>query len=314
LLEVAWCADPDQWRNRLRAALEGRDRRALQDLAEEAERALAAQAGGADLPPPTLMLLGEAVFATGENGRAVQWSRQARRWHPGDFWLNHNLGMALMGRKPAELGEAVRYLTAAVALHPDSAGAHLHLGVALRDKGLLDEAIAEYRQALRIRKDLPLAHLNLGIALQRQGQFAQALAALRRGHELGSRQPGWRYPSAQLVRHAEQFGRFFYVRGKHVFFGNHEQAVRNAATARRSGAELPAARRRVLDRADILGQLNRKRLTPSGKWSSRRCGKRGRRTPTKGRRRSSASSSPRCPSSAPPGWPSASTRGWASAG
>jgi hypothetical protein len=69
-------------------------------------------------------------------------------------------------------------------------------------------------------------------------------------------------PDMMTTGKGKQFGRFFYVRGKHVFFGNHEQAVRNAATARRSGAELPAARRRVLDRADILGQLNRKAFDP----------------------------------------------------
>jgi hypothetical protein len=36
--------------------------------------------------------------------------------------------------------------------------------------------------------------------LARQGQYADALAALRRGHELGSKQPGWRHPSEQWVK------------------------------------------------------------------------------------------------------------------
>jgi serine/threonine-protein kinase len=40
--------------------------------------------------------------------------------------------------------------------------------------------------------------------LARQGKFAEALAAVRRGHELGSKRPGWRYPSAQWVRQAER--------------------------------------------------------------------------------------------------------------
>jgi hypothetical protein len=43
----------------------------------------------------------------------------------------------------------------------------------------------------------------LGGMLKRQGQFADALAALKRGHELGSRTPGWPYPSAEWVRDAE---------------------------------------------------------------------------------------------------------------
>jgi serine/threonine-protein kinase len=44
----------------------------------------------------------------------------------------------------------------------------------------------------------------LGQALQQQGRFSEAVASLRRGHELGSKQPGWPFPSAQLLRDAER--------------------------------------------------------------------------------------------------------------
>ena len=44
----------------------------------------------------------------------------------------------------------------------------------------------------------------LGLALRGQGDYAGALAMLRRGHELGSRQPGWRYSSAQWVAETER--------------------------------------------------------------------------------------------------------------
>jgi hypothetical protein len=40
--------------------------------------------------------------------------------------------------------------------------------------------------------------------LRSKGQFAQALSCLRRGHELGSKSPHWRYPSAQWVRDCER--------------------------------------------------------------------------------------------------------------
>jgi serine/threonine-protein kinase len=43
----------------------------------------------------------------------------------------------------------------------------------------------------------------LGRALARQGRFAESLAALKRGHDLGAKQPGWHDPSAQWVRQAE---------------------------------------------------------------------------------------------------------------
>jgi serine/threonine-protein kinase len=37
-----------------------------------------------------------------------------------------------------------------------------------------------------------------------QGRFAESLAAYQRGHELGSKQTGWNYPSAAWVRQAER--------------------------------------------------------------------------------------------------------------
>jgi eukaryotic-like serine/threonine-protein kinase len=39
----------------------------------------------------------------------------------------------------------------------------------------------------------------LGNVLKSRGLFAEALGYLQKGHELGSRQPGWRYPSARWV-------------------------------------------------------------------------------------------------------------------
>jgi hypothetical protein len=37
-----------------------------------------------------------------------------------------------------------------------------------------------------------------------QGKFRQALEELRRGHELGSKLPGWKLPSAEWVRQCEK--------------------------------------------------------------------------------------------------------------
>ena len=73
----------------------------------------------------------------------------------------------------------------------------------LKNKGQLEEAIVCYGQAIALDPKYAEAHCNLGHALRRQGRFAEALAALQRGHELGSEQPGWRYPSANWVRQVE---------------------------------------------------------------------------------------------------------------
>jgi serine/threonine-protein kinase len=102
------------------------------------------------------------------------------------------------------LDEAVAELRQAIALGPKDGQAHYDLGNALRDKGQLDEALAEYREAIQLKPDFAEAHCNLGGVLKRQGRFDESLASYRRGHELGSKQPAWRYPSAQWVHGAEQ--------------------------------------------------------------------------------------------------------------
>ena len=71
-------------------------------------------------------------------------------------------------------------------------------------KSDLPGASAAYQRVIALQPDHPEAHCNLGDALRQQGEFAKALQELRRGHELGSRDPGWRYPSAPWVRQCER--------------------------------------------------------------------------------------------------------------
>jgi tetratricopeptide (TPR) repeat protein len=82
--------------------------------------------------------------------------------------------------------------------------AHYNLGQALRYKGQMDAAIASYQKALALDPQYAECHCTLGEALSRQGRFAESLEAYKRGHELGTKQPGWRYPSAEWVRNAER--------------------------------------------------------------------------------------------------------------
>jgi serine/threonine-protein kinase len=44
----------------------------------------------------------------------------------------------------------------------------------------------------------------LGDSLRKEGRFEESLAAYRRGHELGSKQPGWPDPTGRWVREAER--------------------------------------------------------------------------------------------------------------
>jgi tetratricopeptide (TPR) repeat protein len=117
-----------------------------------------------------------------------------------------NLGVALSDK--GRLDEGIAEYKQAIRIKKDYAEAHYNLGIALCDKGRLEEAIAAYREAIRLKNDYAEAYCNLGNVLQRRGQFRQAVEPYRRGHELGSRNPPWPYPSAQWLREAERLAQF----------------------------------------------------------------------------------------------------------
>ena len=145
---------------------------------------------------------GTALRGKGQLDEAIAEWREAIRLKKDDAAAHNNLGNAL--HEKGQLDEAIAEHREAIRLKRDFAEAHNNLGTALFQKGQLDEAIAEWRDAVQIKKDFAEAHNNLGIALQGKGQFAEALISLRRGHELGSKNPRWPYPSAQWVRNCER--------------------------------------------------------------------------------------------------------------
>ena len=105
----------------VREAWERGDRKALSDLASSAPF---------DRLHPCDVLLLEANLDTDQ---AVAVLREAQRRRPGDFWLNHALGMRLHGMRPPRFDEAIGYLRTASALRPESPGAILNVGHVLQD-------------------------------------------------------------------------------------------------------------------------------------------------------------------------------------
>jgi tetratricopeptide (TPR) repeat protein len=112
-----------------------------------------------------------------------------------------NLATAL--RLKGEVEEAIACFHKAIALDPKNARAHFSLGLVLERQGKVEEAIACFHKAIALDPKNAQAHCNLGHALRSKGRFAESLVSLRRGHELGMKQPGWRYSSAEWVRQAE---------------------------------------------------------------------------------------------------------------
>jgi serine/threonine-protein kinase len=146
--------------------------------------------------------LGRALQEHGNRAAATNTNPEAVRLNPDDGIAEYNLGATLLAE--GKLAAAVDAYRQAVRLKPNYAAAHYNLGIALLKQGKVAEAVDAYHQAIRCKPDLAEAHCNLGQALQRQGDYVQALASLRRGHELGSKRPDWRYPSAAWVGECER--------------------------------------------------------------------------------------------------------------
>jgi tetratricopeptide (TPR) repeat protein len=93
-----------------------------------------------------------------------------------------NLGVALVEKGKVE--EAVGEYRKAIQLKPDFFQAHYNLGNALWHQGKAEEAIAEYRRAVSLDPDFAQAYFNLGLALGERGKVEEAIVAYRRAVQL----------------------------------------------------------------------------------------------------------------------------------
>ncbi len=181
------------WLRALAAAeLDGGGMRELRAAAQEPDPArrraalkeLAAAADVRRVPLGGLVRLARRLHAARATPSAVQLLRRAWREHPADFWVNEELGSLLGQMEPPRWEEAVRHLTAGVALRPGSPGAHHNLALALQEGGQWDDAIACDQKAIALDRDYALAHSSLGAALGQKGQWDRAIASCKKALEL----------------------------------------------------------------------------------------------------------------------------------
>lgn len=181
LRAVLGAAEPAEgWTHHFRAACEEKDETRRRTALEK----LAAADDVGTLPVRALTRLAGQLEKVQAYATAARLLRQAQQQYPADFWVNQDLGTALMKVTPPELNEAVRFLTAALALRSGSPGAHLMLGFALHRKGQFDEAIACFRKAIELDPKFAMAHNNLGAGQASKGQLEEAIASYRKAVEL----------------------------------------------------------------------------------------------------------------------------------
>jgi tetratricopeptide (TPR) repeat protein len=181
LLAVARAADPDEWRHPMRTALEQRDDKALKKLLASAQVS--------DLPVQTLSLV---VFIPARDPQVVlSLLRRAQQAHPDHFLINFQLAWTLQNARPGEqqLGDAIRFYTAALALRPRNAHTWFWLAQALKECGRVDEQIACDRQAIALDPDYLTPYFNLSSGLEAQGRHDEATAVLRKAAARSSDDP-----------------------------------------------------------------------------------------------------------------------------
>jgi tetratricopeptide (TPR) repeat protein/serine/threonine protein kinase len=175
LRAVLVAADPDDWRNQMRAAFLKIDTQAVVRLSERPEVL--------QQPPATLSHWGWELILTGHPS-SLRLLRRAQERYPGDFLINAALARALGEANPPQLKDAVAFARVALALRPDNGVAHNNLGVALERSGDVEGAIARYRRATELAPKFATAYSNLGFLLRAKKDLKGAASAYRKALEV----------------------------------------------------------------------------------------------------------------------------------
>jgi tetratricopeptide (TPR) repeat protein len=98
-------------------------------------------------------------------------------------WMAYNnLGIALAQR--GQVDEASEHFRRSLEIKPDHAEAHNNLSVALQQQGKLADAIAHAQTALRFNPNYAECHFHLGNTLNQKGQVEKAIGHFRRALEI----------------------------------------------------------------------------------------------------------------------------------
>jgi eukaryotic-like serine/threonine-protein kinase len=166
------------------AAIPGRLRHAL-DTADKSELLrIASESRVTPLSPAAIVSLGTGLRAHGAVEQEVPLLRAAQQIHPGDFWINLELGTALMLSRPGEPRDALPFFTAALALSNGNPGVYVYVANAQVKAGELDHAETSYRHAIALKPNLVVARINLGYVLNELGRFKEGEQALVEALEL----------------------------------------------------------------------------------------------------------------------------------
>ncbi len=144
---------------------------------------------------PAHARLGLTLQREGQLGDALPWLMHAVELDPNNAGFQRFMGeLYLEWGEPAE---AIPFLERALGLAPEAGpGLHLSLGSALLQEGRLPEAGEHYRTALALQPDSAAVHQHMGALHEILGDLAEAESAFRKALDLEPRFP---LPHARLA-------------------------------------------------------------------------------------------------------------------
>lgn len=143
---------------------------------EKNEEALKALSRAAELDPklPDLDLnRGEVLFALDKDQDAEQAYRRSIEQSPSDVRPLLRLSK-LLSNHPSRRAEAVELARKAVSIEPSSPGAHLALGLRLKESGEIDASITELKRTLSLAPTWAAARTALADNYRSQGKMSEA--------------------------------------------------------------------------------------------------------------------------------------------
>ena len=129
-----------------------------------------------------------AAFALVTSRQTRQWQDDLSLWSHAvavtskNYRAEDHLGVALSDR--GRLDDAIRHYQAAVRIWPDYPEGHNNLGTARMDQRNYDDAIHEFSEASRAKPQMPTFHYNLGVAFSAKGDTASAIREIRKASAL----------------------------------------------------------------------------------------------------------------------------------
>lgn len=153
----------------------------------EAEAAYEAALEAGSVSVDVLVALGD--LARSDFAQSVERAAQAREYYsralsraPGNYDALYGIGA--LDAFAGEHARAVGFFRRAVRAEPDSAPAHLALGISLLQTGQVEPAVAELEAAARLEPRMRQAYYHLAHAYQALGRTRDAEEALARMQEL----------------------------------------------------------------------------------------------------------------------------------